>query len=722
MATKYILSPEFLARNIKPLPSLDLQKPTFEVVGYEPVGVSDQAGSQKVEDAQGENSSCMIVPDRNDPPHELAKYSMPCDEYLEIRDQVVSSFLKNPDGGLAPEEPNIILRSEHLDTGCIQGFVEYLVRDIRANLIWFDINHLEELAVHFHHQDSEQADRCTCGVRHNFGTMFPTQTSDSGSNNIDKYFAAPKLISRHANPEINSRNKAAFAAILDTESFKNLPDGDVQPLVIFLRDANNTSKSNIHKGRRILARIRDAIAERRSRGVPIMGIFSWIGPDSDFITFRDPAPSKRTGAGELFKLPENPEDIKTFKKRQTAQNRETNVRQLKQGLKRRFSDLVDDELVGAEADWGCNDMRNADSLLGREEMPTKELNRVIRLVGARARGKAKIEPRDVMTILERTESRRVRANKPIVDTSGGEITDPRLNDLPMLERELSKHAIAPGQSSLTYDDVVMNPNTKATIQELLHLSKLGPSSNSGPLFENFKMAGILFYGPPGTGKTQLCRAIANDSGQTFISLTAADLQSCFVGQTEKTIQAVFSLARKLYPSILFLDEVDSLFYGRQSGDKSWQRTALNQYLHEMDGLSSQTANAPLVIVATNRPADLDAAFLRRLPHKVYFDLPSRRERREILRGLLKKDGLGQIDLNHLARRTTGFSGSDLKNLCSQAILAWATDNRMKGGASAFDGKIELTMEHFGVALSRTGPTTSPELLEGLLDFRRRCQT
>lgn len=281
-----------------------------------------------------------------------------------------------------------------------------------------------------------------------------------------------------------------------------------------------------------------------------------------------------------------------------------------------------------------------------------------------------------------------------------------------------------GQSLITYDDIVVPPATKATIRQLIAMSKLKPAASSRLILQQLRIAGILFYGPPGTGKTHLCRAIANESGLKLIALSAADLNSKWVGETEQHIQAIFSLAQKLYPSIIFLDEVDSLFYRRDSDDESWERIAISQFLHGMDGLTSNNLEnkAPLVIVATNRPKDLDEAFLRRLPHRVFFKLPSCEERKQILDRLLTEEDVGSdVSIKRLAKRTKAFTGSDLKTLCSHAILSWATENAPNGEEIA-QKQVKLEMRHFDSAFEHTGPTTSPELLEDLMSFSQRFRT
>lgn len=239
--------------------------------------------------------------------------------------------------------------------------------------------------------------------------------------------------------------------------------------------------------------------------------------------------------------------------------------------------------------------------------------------------------------------------------------------------------------------------------------------SSRELLKRVRMNGALFYGPPGTGKTHLARAIASTTGANMLSIDAARIQNKYVGESEKMIKSAFTLATKLSPCILFIDEADALFYRRSSDDKSWQRSTLTQFLTQMDGLMSTTEpRKPFVIAATNRPKDLDEAFMRRLPHKVLFNLPDKSARAQILRIYLKEDDLkDDVDIDSLAQETTGFSGSDLLNLCEEAALAWAMEQNVANktfdeimAASKTDGeamavKLELGAGHFQKALSGT---------------------
>ncbi|KAF5662636.1 ATPase family AAA domain-containing protein [Fusarium denticulatum] len=151
---------------------------------------------------------------------------------------------------------------------------------------------------------------------------------------------------------------------------------------------------------------------------------------------------------------------------------------------------------------------------------------------------------------------------------------------------------------VTLNDVVLDPDIKTSMKELLRLSKFQSKHVSQKLLQKMQIKGALLYGPPGTGKTHLARAIAKDMDMSFMAVTSATIETKYVGETEKLIKAMFSLCSELSPCILFIDEADALFSKRKSGDNNWTRSRINQFLHEMDGLSTGQ-DGPFVLIATN---------------------------------------------------------------------------------------------------------------------------
>lgn len=290
-----------------------------------------------------------------------------------------------------------------------------------------------------------------------------------------------------------------------------------------------------------------------------------------------------------------------------------------------------------------------------------------------------------------------------------------------------------GDLNVSWDDVILDQDTKEVIQNLVPSSKLEVEASSDFLLSQLRIRGCLLYGPPGTGKTHLCRAIASASGSRMLSIDYATTQSSMVGKAEKYIRAAFSLATKMHPCVLFIDEADALFYRRSSRERSWERSATTQFLVEMEGLT-RNPDAPLVVVATNRPWDLDEAFLRRLPQKFCIGLPDRDSRAAILRLFLKDSDLDPaVDVDGIADATKGFSGSDLRSLCAEAALVWKIEqvklDALCGAvspalASARGGpgkpkRLRLDVDHFAAAFEKMQPNKARDSADELARFSRR---
>lgn len=185
---------------------------------------------------------------------------------------------------------------------------------------------------------------------------------------------------------------------------------------------------------------------------------------------------------------------------------------------------------------------------------------------------------------------------------------------------------------------------------------------------------MLLFGPPGCGKTMLAKALAHESGATFINLHISTLTEKWFGDSNKLVKAVFSLAAKLEPSIVFIDEIDALLGTRRSGEHEASGTLKAEFLTLWDGLTSaKPSGRPqriVVLGATNRMQDIDIAILRRMPKKFAISLPTAPQRHRILRLILKDTRLdtAYFDLEYLVQITAGMSGSDLKAACRDAAM------------------------------------------------------
>jgi len=254
-----------------------------------------------------------------------------------------------------------------------------------------------------------------------------------------------------------------------------------------------------------------------------------------------------------------------------------------------------------------------------------------------------------------------------------------------LKQFLEPETLKPQTSKVTFEDVAGQENAKREVSELVdylrHPDQFRQVGAEVP-------RGVLLMGPPGTGKTLMAKALAGEAGVPFYTISASEFIEVFVGVGAARVRRLFEAAKKSAPSIIFIDELDSIGRTRGTGlggGHDEREQTLNQILAELDGFTGR--EAVIVVAATNRPDVLDPALLRpgRFDRHVTLDLPDRRDRLAILEVHTRKVPLAaDVALDTVAAGTPGFSGADLKNLVNEAAILAARQQRREVTAQDFD--------------------------------------
>ena len=251
-----------------------------------------------------------------------------------------------------------------------------------------------------------------------------------------------------------------------------------------------------------------------------------------------------------------------------------------------------------------------------------------------------------------------------------------------------------------FSDIIGMQEMKQTLYEIIVVPTIRPD-----LFTGIRkpQRGILLFGPPGTGKTMIAKAIATECNSTFFNISASSLTSKWVGESEKTVKSLFKIAYKKAPSIIFIDEIDSILSKRSGSENEATKRLKTEFLIQFDGLGSNTNARLLVIAATNRPMDLDEALLRRLPKRVYCGPLDENGRFEFIKKVINRveTNLSDEDIKEIAQKTNDYSNSDLMEMCREA---------------AYQPVRELSMEEI-LKIKKFRPLVKEDLIKAVQKIR-----
>lgn len=321
--------------------------------------------------------------------------------------------------------------------------------------------------------------------------------------------------------------------------------------------------------------------------------------------------------------------------------------------------------------------------------------------------------------------------------AAGPVSDSR--DLSGIVRE--------SRPSVTWDDVAGLHSVKTELRASVVYPEALPQ-----LYRDSRMTrwnGVLLFGPPGTGKTMLAEAVASQvPNATFLDVQVANVMNKYVGESERTIKAIFDLARKRAPTVMFIDEIDCIMSARTDGENDAARKVKNQVLVELNQLGSDPSKYVMVLAATNLPGSLDEAFRRRMQKRIYIPLPDADARRALLQQRIGT-ALSADNVAALVARTDGWSGSDLNTLINAAknrlIHQLESATHFRAGVNGLEmcdadqpGALPITMDElisadrgkeivppavcmddFEFALRVTRPTASAEMVRNCEQFKEQ---
>ena len=516
-----------------------------------------------------------------------------------------------------------------------------------------------------------------------------------------------------------------------TETSAEQSAAEQPPLIFYIPDYRDIQATS--NGMRFLSTLQRAVRSRRRAGQKILIIGTSVSSDLGALTvsrsgFKAMQSEEDDALSRSIFVPpmDNTQSTQVFNEDRKRRTLDINLRHIKDMIRRRSTMPSNDvERVLQNEKWEFDSSLVFASGLDDGVWSFDRVHRLVMLALGVPSTSSVVTPEHIgeaLRLMDRSDelkyawvSEEKKRGKLIEPDVAGEDRIKQLrkkcNDH---EKKLLGGVVDAETIRTTFADVHAPSDTKEALRTLTSLSLIRPDAFKYGVLATDTIPGLLLYGPPGTGKTLLAKAVAKESGATVLEVSGADVYDMYVGEGEKNIKAIFSLAKKLTPCVVFIDEADAIFGSRTGqGSRTTHRELINQFLREWDGMNELSA---FIMVATNRPFDLDDAVLRRLPRRLVVDLPTEADREAILRIHLKDESVDEsVNLSHLAEQTPLYSGSDLKNLCVAAALSCVREENeaAKGhtGPEAYQypAKRNLVPRHFDQALEEISASISEDM-------------